>query len=57
MIRLEMKNYIMILTEKHEKYLHFCQVKLINVSILQVKKLYPLTKVELFNMINLRFLL
>ena len=30
MIRLEMKNYNMILTEKQQKYQHYNQVKLIN---------------------------
>ena len=45
MIRLEMKNYNMILTEKHQKYQHH-QVKLVNMNILQVKKHYILIKVE-----------
>ena len=38
MIRLEMKNYNMILTEKQQKYQHYHQVKVIKVNILQVKK-------------------
>ena len=46
MIKLRMKNYNMILTEKHQKYQRYCQVKLINMNILQVKKYYHLIKVE-----------
>ena len=46
MIRLEMKNYNMILPEKQEKYQHYHQVKLINMNILQVKKNYLLIKVK-----------
>ena len=38
MIRLEMKNYNMILTEKQQKYQLYHQVKLISMNILQVKK-------------------
>ena len=38
MIRLETKNYNMILTEKQLKYQLYHQVKLINMNILQVKK-------------------
>ena len=46
MIRLEMKNYNMILTENLQKYQHYHQLKLINMKILQVKKYYFLMKVE-----------
>ena len=46
MIRLEMKNCKMILTEKQQKYQHYHQVKLINMNILQVKNYYLLIKVE-----------
>ena len=46
MIRLEMKNYNITLTEKHEKCHHYCRVKLINMNILQVKKYYLLIKIE-----------
>ena len=42
MIRLEMKNYIMILIEKLLKYKLFHQAKLISMNILQVKKYYHL---------------
>ena len=35
MIRLKMKNYNMILTEKLKKYLSYHQAKLININILQ----------------------
>ena len=46
MARLEMmKNYNMISTEKQQKYLHYHRTKLINMNILQVKKL-PMVKVE-----------
>ena len=38
MIRLEIKNYNKILTEKQQKYQHYHQVKLINMNILQMKK-------------------
>ena len=37
---------IMILTENQQKHQHYSQVKLINMSILQVKQYYPLIKVE-----------
>ena len=37
-IRLEIKNYNMILTEKQQKHQHYHQVKFINMNILQVKK-------------------
>ena len=36
-IRLEMKIYNMILTEKQQKYQDYHQVKLTNMNILQVK--------------------
>ena len=45
MMRLEMKNYNMILTEKAAKYQHSHQV-LINMNILQVKKYYLLINEE-----------
>ena len=35
-----------ILTEKQQKYQQYCQIKLINMNILQVKKYYHLIKVE-----------
>ena len=38
MIRLEMKNCNMILTEKHQRYRYYHPVKLVNTNILQVKK-------------------
>ena len=46
MIRLEMKIYSMILTEKQQNVWHYHQVKLINVNILQVKKYYLSIKVK-----------
>ena len=53
MIRLEMKNYNTILTEKQEKYRHYYQVKLINMHLLPVNKYYPLIKVECQNKLSL----
>ena len=38
MIGLEMLNYNMILTDKHKKYQHYHLKKLINMTILQLKK-------------------
>ena len=56
MTRLEMKNYNKILTKNQQKYLHYHQVKLINMNILQVKK-YLLMRVELQNKLSLLILL
>ena len=39
MIRLEMENYNIILTEKLQKYEHYHLEKLIKIKILQVKNL------------------
>ena len=44
MIRLEMKNCNIILTEKQQKYQHYHLEKLIKMNILQVKKYYLLIK-------------
>ena len=44
MIRLEMKNCNMILTERQQKYQHYYLEKLINMNILQAKKYYLLIK-------------
>ena len=44
MIRLEIKNYNKILTEKQQKYQHYHLEKLINMNVLQVKKYYLLIK-------------
>ena len=46
MIRLEMNNYNMTLTEKQQKYQHSHPEKLMNMNILQVKKYYPQIKKE-----------
>ena len=46
MIRLGMKKYNEILTEKQQKYQNFHQIKLISMNILQVKKYLHLIKVE-----------
>ena len=57
MIRLDMKNYNLILTEKQQKYQHYHQFKLINMNILQVKKYYLLIKTKLKNKSSLHILL
>ena len=44
MIRLEVKNCNMILTEKQQKYQHYHLEKLINMNILQVQKYYRVIK-------------
>ena len=44
MIRQEIKNYNMILTEKQQKYQLYHLEKLINVNILYVRKYYPQIK-------------
>ena len=46
MIRLEIKNYYTMLTPKQRKYQRYHQVKLINMTFLQVEKYYYLIKVE-----------
>ena len=46
MVKLEMSNYNTILTEQQQKYQLYFLVKLINISIVQVKKYYPLIKVN-----------
>ena len=46
MIKLEMQNYNTILTRKHQKYQHCHQVKLVNMTVLQIKKKYLLIKEE-----------
>ena len=44
MIRLEMKNCNIMLTEKQQKFQHYHLENLINMNILQVKKYCPLIK-------------
>ena len=46
MIRLEMKNYNMVLTEKKQKYQHYHLEKFINMNILRAKKYYLPTKAK-----------
>ena len=46
MMKLKMKNYNTVSTEKLQKYQHYHHVKLVNMNILQVKKYYRLIKVE-----------
>ena len=46
MIRLQIKNYNMILTEKQQKYRRYHQVALTGMNILQVKKYYLLIQEE-----------
>ena len=44
MIRLEMKNFSMLLAEKQQKYQHFHLKNLINTNILQANKFCLLIK-------------
>ena len=44
MIRLELKNYNMILIEKQPKYQLYHQAELVSMNILQEKKYYHLIK-------------
>ena len=44
MVRLEIKNYNMILTGKQEKHQYHHLEKVINMNILQMKKYYLLIK-------------
>ena len=53
MIRLEMKNYNMVLIERQQKYQHYHQVKLLNINILQKNKYYLPIKAELQNYLSL----
>ena len=46
MIKVEMKNYNIILTKKQQKYLHYHPKKIINMNNLQLKKYYLLIKEE-----------
>ena len=43
-IKLEMKNYSMVLIEKLQKHQRYYQAKLISMNILQAKKYYLLIK-------------
>ena len=56
MMRLEIKNYNTILTEKQQKYQHYHLEKFINMNILQVIKYYHLIKEELQNKLSLYLL-
>ena len=38
MIRIDMKNYCLILKEKQEEYRNYRQVKLLNIIVVQVNK-------------------
>ena len=46
MIRLDMKNYNMILAEMQQQRQRYLQLKLINMNILQMKKYFYLIKEE-----------
>ena len=46
MVKLGLKNYNMILTEKQQKYQYYHQIKLIKMNILQMKKFQLMIKVE-----------
>ena len=41
MLRLEMKKYNMILTEKQQKYQHYHQVKLVHMTFLTGEEILP----------------
>ena len=51
-----MRNYDMALTEKHQKYMYYHHLKLINTNILQVKKYYLMFKVKVWSKTSLLFL-
>ena len=57
MIRLEMKNHNLILTERQKKYQHYHLEKLINMNILQMKKYYQLIKEDRQNKLRLHVFL
>ena len=52
MIRLDMKNYNMILTDKQKKFQHYYQIKLININVSHMNKYYLLIKKESINELN-----
>ena len=49
MIRLEMKSHNMIILKKQQKYLHYHQIKLINMNIILVKKIFPFLQKQLID--------
>ena len=57
MIRLEIKNNNMIVTEKQPKYQLYYETKLVNMNILQEKKQYHQIKNKYKNELNLLILL
>ena len=54
MIRLEMKNYNMILTGRQQKYQHYHQLKLINMNVLQAKKILPSGQSKIIKQANFK---
>ena len=52
MVRLEMKNYNMILTEKHQKYQHYHPEKLINMN---VKEISPFNQTQVIEQAKFRY--
>ena len=57
MLRLEMKSYNLILTEKQQKYQHYHLEKSINMNIEKVKKYFSLIKDKQQNKASLYILL
>ena len=57
MIRLEIKNNNMIVTEKQPKYQLYYETELVNMNILQEKKQYHQIKNKYKNELNLLILL
>ena len=51
-----MKNYSRVFTERQEKYLHYHQVKLINMNILQKKIYYFPIKVKITKQVKFTIL-
>ena len=54
---IKMKNYYKILTERQQKYQHYHQIKLINMNILQVKKILPFNQRQIKDKLSLLILL
>ena len=56
-IKLVVKKYNIILTEKQQKYRHYRPVKLVNKNIFMAKEYYLLNKLEIQNKLRLLILL
>ena len=55
MIRLEIRNYNIILTEKQQKYQHYPQVKLINMNFLQGEEMLSSNQRQLIKQAKLTY--